>query len=598
MQLAAIADGQSLLAEFPPVTRAQWRDKVESTKAGSLERLHHTTEDGLSVAPLYTADDATSVSPFVGPAATVVGRLHVSGGPEQLATALKRDAERGVELGWIRLGSTQRGFGAGAAIVPGAELSVAGLSAVADAGAAVMIEAGAVAPQLLQKLPADHRIAGLLADPIGTLAEIGGRRETVEAGLSQLAGDTCWAREHHPALATALVDTLPYHDAGATDAQEIGIAVATGIEMLRAFEAEGHPIADLAARTVMLLAVDQTPLAGIAKLRAARMLWTSVLARAGVEIVPRIYVRSSGRNRTRHDVANNLLRATLEAFAAATGGADGALILPHTEALGDPDDDADDDAVRLAINTQLMLRDESRLSAVADPAAGSWAIEARTRALAEAAWTFAQTLSSAGGVTAALVDGSLRAAIERSAAQRKDAVARRGIPITGVTVYPDLTEATPSAGESVERVARSGLDVQPLLPVRLAAPFEGLRDAAEGLEAKAALVQLAEARDVRPQVDFASGVLAAGGIASEAGDEAAAKGAAVAVLCGSAEHLEQIGADAARRLREDGVGMIVVAGKPTEALKQAGVDAFVHRGVDLIGFLEEIHRHLNIGGAA
>lgn len=594
MELASIAEGQSLLAEFPPVSRSQWHDKVESAKAGSLERLHHTTEEGLSVAPLYTADDATPASPFVGPAATMVGRLHVSGDPEQLATALRRDADRGVELGWIRLSSTQRGFGAGAAIVPGAELSVAGLKAVADTGAAVMIEAGAVAPQLLQKLPENHRIAGLLADPIGTLAELGGRRETVEAGLSQLAGDTCWAREHHPALATALVDTLPYHDAGATDAQEIGIAVATGIEMLRAFEAEGHPIADLAARTVMLLAVDQTPLAGIAKLRAARMLWTSVLGQAGVEVVPRIFVRSSGRSRTRHDVANNLLRATLEAFAAATGGADGALILPHTEALGDPDDDA----VRLAINTQLMLRDESHLSAVADPAAGSWAIEARTRALADAAWTFAQTLNAAGGVTAALVDGSLRAAIERSAAQRKDAVARRGVPLTGVTVYPDLGEAMPPAADGIERVARSGLDVQPLLPVRLAAPFERLRDAAEGSDTKAVLVQLADARDVRPQVDFASGVLAAGGIGSVAGDEATARAASVAVLCGSAEHLEQTGADAARRLREAGVGMIVVAGRPTQALQQAGVDAFVHRGVDLIGFLEEIHRHLGIGGAA
>jgi len=246
-----------------------------------------------------------------------------------------------------------------------------------------------------------------------------------------------------------------------------------------------------------------------------------------------------------------------------------------------------------------MLRDESHLSAVADPAAGSWAIEARTRALAEAAWTFAQTLGAAGGVTAALADGSLRAAIEGAAAQRTDAVARRRIPLTGVSVYPDLEETKPDAGDGVERVARSGLDVQPLLPSRLASPFERLRDAADGTDAEVVLVQLATPRDVRPQVDFASGVLAAGGVPSVAGDESAVSSSTgVAVLCGSAEHLEDSGADAARRLRETGVGMIVVAGKPTDALRQAGVDAFVHRGVDLIGFLEEIHRQLGIGGAA
>ena len=594
MTLAAIADGQSLLAEFEPVDEAQWRARVESTKPGSVARLHRETEDGQSVAPLYTAENATPASAFVGPTKTMVGRLHDAGVDAELVAAVRRDANRGVELPWIRMASTQRGFGAGAAIVPGAELSVAGLQALADTGAAAMIEAGAVAPQLLQRLPKTHAIAGLLADPIGSLAELGGRRETVEAGLKQLVGDTCWARDNHPSLATALVSTVAHHEAGATDAQEIGIGVATGLEMLGAWQTEGHPVEDLARSMVVLLAVDHAPLAGIAKLRAARMLWTSVFVQAGISVSPRIFVRSSGRTRTRHDVANNLLRSTLEGFAAATGGADGALILPHTEALGQPDDDA----VRLAINTQLLLRDESDLSAVADPAAGSWAIEARTRALAEAAWAFAQELTRGGGVTAALVDGSLRAEIERAATNRERAVARRGQPITGVSIYPALDEAAPSAAAGLQRVARSGLDVQPLMPVRVASPFEALRDAAQGTGARAVLVPLAAPREVRPQLDFAAGVLAAGGVASEAVDVDAKVESSVAVLCGGAEHLEQRGVEVAKRLRAAGVATIVVAGRPAEALRGAGVDAFVHRGVDLVAFLRDLHARLGIGGAA
>jgi len=607
-----VADGASLVSEFEAVQVSQWHAKVDETRPGTAGRLCGETEDGLAVAALYTAADARPTLPGSVGADTLIGRAHQTGDVVAVAAAAVADTARGVQTSWVRLAPAQRAGCTVATGGPGVAVDTDGLRTLAGCGATVMIEAGAAASSLLRALPADHGIAGVLAAPIACLAETGGSGLSADNAMARVVTDTAWAIDHQPGVATALLTGVPFHDAGATDVQEVGLIVAQGLALLEACEHEGLSAADVAKHVVLHVAVGHAPFAAVAKLRAVRSLWSSVVAAAqegaavGDSSTSVLWAQSSARTRTQRDVANNLLRATLEAFAAATGGADGALIVAHTHALGAPDDDA----VRLAVNAQLLMRDESGLSRVSDPAAGSWAVESRTRALASKAWAYATQLHSNGGVVQALADGTLQREVSDAARERALAVARRQVPITGVSIFPDLGDCpapSVSGAAGQEGEAEAAVTVIPLTPQRLPEPLEQLRDAADAAaeRPRAVLVRLGAAPDVRAQLDFATGVLAAGGISVQAVgpdlSDADLSQFAVAVLCGTPDHIAGAGAVAVAAVKQAGVARIVVAGKPGDhesELAAAGVDEYVHRGSDIVTLLRGLHRVLGVGGAA
>ncbi len=141
---------------------------------------------------------------------------------------------------------------------------------------------------------------------------------------------------------------------------------------------------------------------------------------------------------TRRDPAVNMLRTTIAIAAAGVGGADSVTALPHTTALGLPDAFAR----RVARNAQLVLLDESSLAKVADPAAGSGAIEALTGQIAHAAWTLLQEIEKAGGAAAAhRARAWSRTRSPRRARRARAAIAKRVEPLTGTSEYPDIVEA-------------------------------------------------------------------------------------------------------------------------------------------------------------
>jgi methylmalonyl-CoA mutase len=302
-----------------------------------------------------------------------------------------------------------------------------------------------------------------------------------------------------------------------------------------------------------------------------------------------------------------MLRATMASFSAGLAGADAITVLPHTLALGLPDAFAR----RVARNTQLVLLEESNLAKVSDPAAGSGGIESLTQALCEAAWTLFQEIEKTGGVFTALEQNWIQRKVAATRAVREANIARRKQELTGATAFPNLNEAQVAvlnvkAFEPSPEETKITFDA--LSPMRLAAPFERLRDRsddilkAKGTRPRVFLANLGTAADFTARATFAKSFFETGGIeaiASEGVTDPAAlsaafktSGAALACICSSDKVYAERAEDAAKALHAAGAKHIYLAGRPGEqeqALRAAGVNEFIFAGGDALAALQEAY---------
>jgi len=232
-------------------------------------------------------------------------------------------------------------------------------------------------------------------------------------------------------------DGRVYHNAGATEAQELGAMLATAVLHLRMFEQARQPLVYAAPHVGFATSIDQDQFLGIAKLRALRRLWARVQQECGIEpAATAVHAETSWRMMTAKDAETNILRTTIACFAAATGGADSISILPYTAAHGLPDAFAR----RVARNTHLVLAGESGVGFVSDPTAGSGSVEALTDALCDAAWREFQAIEADGGILESLAAGRLQQRIAASREKRLEAIRAGKKPIVGTTLYPLKTE--------------------------------------------------------------------------------------------------------------------------------------------------------------
>ncbi|PNG28052.1 methylmalonyl-CoA mutase [Methylocella silvestris] len=452
-------------------------------------------------------------------------------------------------------------------------------------------------------------------DPIGVFAARGGPPTNWKDQEAAVASACATLREHGFASPLMRADARPYHEAGATEAEELASVLATGVAYLRALASAGQ-LAKASTALSFVLVTEADVLTGIAKLRALRRLWALVEKSCDIPSAPlRLHAETSWRMLTRRDVYGNLLRGALGCAAAMIGGADSVSVSPFTAALGLPDEFAR----RLARNTGAILSDESYLTRVADPIAGSGAIEALTLALCEKAWDLFQRIETAGGFPKALASGFWQDAIALSRARRRQDFASRARALTGVSIFPDLAEIVPPvlspsrrAAAAAARSARGALPCQ-----RDAEPFERLRDksdawlAAHGARPRIFLARLDANAESGARRDLARSVFEAAGFET-AGletfadlkaltDACFASGALAACLCASEaahtasgnghEHVSGSRLEAAaRELSAIGV-RVVVASWPGEfegALRRAGVEDFIFAGSDAVSFLRRI----------
>jgi methylmalonyl-CoA mutase len=258
----------------------------------------------------------------------------------------------------------------------------------------------------------------------------------------------------------AVLDGRIYHEAGATEAQELAGILAAAAWWLRALHEAGAPANDIVPFLGASVAVDCGQFLCIAKLRALRLAWARLQELCGTpQDALAIHAETSRRMLTRADAATNLLRTTLAAFAGGVGGADTLTVLPHTAALGLPDANAR----ALARNIQHLLMEEAHLYRVGDPGAGSGAIEALTAALAERAWSEFQAIEREGGIVASLGAGAFQARIAEARSALQKEVTDGEVPLVGATIYPAPGESgVADAGRREDLLADLGL-----APIRL-----------------------------------------------------------------------------------------------------------------------------------
>lgn len=238
------------------------------------------------------------------------------------------------------------------------------------------------------------------------------------------------------------------HNAGATEAQELGYVLSVATSHLRMFEQARQALVYAAPHIGFALSVDQDQFVSIAKVRALRKLWGRVEEMCSIpQSAATIHAETSYRMMTLADPETNILRTTIAGFAAAMGGADSIAILPHTIAHGLPDPLAR----RIARNQQLVMIGESRLDFVADPGRGSGGVEALTDELCEAAWAEFQRIEAEGGAMQSLVAGHIQARVieARNARARQFASGERAI--VGTTLYRSAHERPVSVLEAPRR---------------------------------------------------------------------------------------------------------------------------------------------------
>ncbi|SNC63360.1 heterodimeric methylmalonyl-CoA mutase small subunit [Kytococcus aerolatus] len=407
------------------------------------------------------------------------------------------------------------------------------------------------------------------------------------------------------------VDTLPWHEAGASHVQEIAAAIATGIATVRLLVEAGIAARDAFRLVEFRVSATQQQFPTIARLRATRRLWAHVagqVARAeGAEwhlepavAAARQHAVTGRRMITRDDPSVNILRSTIACFAAAAGGAEAITVLPHDTAAGLPDAHSR----RVARNTQTVLAAESHIGAVTDPAGGAYFVEALTDHYVRLAWAYVQGLEAAGGMEAVTARELLAKNVAAVEEMRTERLATRELSVTGVSQFPMAGE------EPLERRPRPEVELpEGALPrSHDALPFEVLRDrsaaaALAGAAPRAALVCVGARKDFSPRETFAANVLLVAGIepvlvetADAAGVDAALQNAfgedetpAAAVIAAAPATNTEHGGAVADALRAAGIGHVALAGKPAE-LGGAGssVDSAIATGGDVIAFLTQL----------
>jgi methylmalonyl-CoA mutase len=664
-----MADELPLSADFPPGDEAQWRALAEKALEGApLSGLTTKTEHGVPVQPLYRSPDwapdasgLPGLAPFIrgGRAANDpylpwdIRQVVAHPDPGMAADQVIEALEGGVSSIELRVDAAgEHGVVARSAvdierILKSVKLDLAPIALeAAGASATQGIELAALLAAALDAKTAAGALIAFNVDPIGALARTGALPGPAEDEISQAASFARDAGPEFPKASMLRADSRPVHEAGGTEVQELAFLVAAGAEYARALMTAGLS-ADAACRAILFTcSVGADYQIEMAKVRAARRMWGRVagaFGASGSAAGIKLQTVTSRRMLTRRDPWVNILRNTAACFAAGVGGADIVTVRCFTDAMGLPGKLAR----RLARNTQVIAQEESNLGKVVDAPGGSWAVEKLSDELAKAAWALFQQIEREAGLVKALQLGGFQSGVASARAARMQAAAKRKELVTGVTDFPLIGEAAPSvevvnlpaivrrAAEAsgrapaarswfslktaasdkatladLSRTTEEGAEAEPFWPIRVAEPFERLRDLADqrtaaGRAPKVFLAALGPQAEHAARLMYAENFFAAGGIAAVPtnGDSiwlaqaVQSTGCSLACICGSDQRYASEAVDVARALKRAGVARLYLAGRPEarEAeLRAAGVDEFIHTGVDVLASLELAHAELGL----
>ena len=474
-------------SDFPRPSRETWTQAAAASNGGlSADRLISQTYEGITVQPLYVHDDIEPLEavrtipgrpPYMrgeNAAGYLIAPWEVAqeiahGLPVEFNRVVTQELESGLTaINMVLDGPTRAGQDPDKAHAGDVGRGGVSLATVEDVSVALedvnllptslSIRVGTAGLPVLALLVAHLRWSGRLPelhgclenDPLADLVAQGTLPLPLDRAYDEMAQQTRWAAQQAPRLMTVAVHTAPYHDAGVSAVMELAFGLATGVAYLRALDERGIDV-NLSARHMRFdLVIGDDFFMEIAKLRAARLLWSKIVAACGGDDDAqrmRIHARTGTRNKSELSPHVNMIRVTTEALAAAIGGTQSMHLGPYDE-VGQPPDDF---ARRIARNVQIILQQEAGLSRVIDPAGGSYAVEKLTDQLAARAWTLFQEVERQGGMYRALKHGFIQGHISVVAQKRSERMATQTGVMVGVNRFADPREASPAGDQTKYR---------------------------------------------------------------------------------------------------------------------------------------------------
>ena len=409
-----------LFSGFAPVTSEQWEAQISKDLKGlTIEDLNHHTADGITIAPFYTTAPTQQPAPLF---------THTDWEVCAVVEVYEAVTANSYALDYLNQGATAIIFKLLSAVDFGTLLKDIGIRYIALQF--VIFENAATITHALDEYLKEQKIDKALLnitlnyDPIGRLAiycnDGFGEIEPAKKQFLQLV-------QENPSYRSCCINGEIYHEAGATPAYEIGCVLAHANEYLGWLQDENPGV-----RIQLNVATGAEYFMEIAKLRALRKVFAFLLQQYGLRDIIYLHCTTAARRLTIYDHDNNLLRTTTSAMAAVSGGCNSLQVLPNNVTYKQPDDFSE----RMARNIQLILKGESYFDKVSDVAAGAYYIETLTEALAQKGWNYFKEIEAAGGLIAALEQGSIQQKIAGFDALEQALFDEGKIVLVGTNKYP------------------------------------------------------------------------------------------------------------------------------------------------------------------
>lgn len=614
-----MAEKKELLFDmFPPVSTEEWRAKVEADLKGAPfeKKLVWRTNEGFNVQPMYRAEDIKDLKttdslpgefPYVR--GTHAGNDWLT---RQEIVADSAEAANAVALDVLNKGVTSLGFTVKeataeevASLLKDIHLPAVEVNFTCCPRKAV--ELAKVLVSYLKEKGVENEFKGSIDfNPYRRPLRHG---EPFKGDIAAVATELVTEVRDVPGLKVLAVDSVMLEDAGAYIYQELGYALAWGAEWLTMLTEADVDADEVARRIKFNMGVSSNYFMEIAKFRAARMLWAQIVKKyevADEDCKMTVHAVTSRFNQTLYDAYVNLLRSQTECMSAALAGVDSITVTPFDTPYKKPDDFSE----RIARNQQFLLKEESHLDKVVDPAGGSYYVETLTVAIAEQAWKVFLAVEEAGGFLAQVNDGSVQKVIRETSEKRHTDVARRKEFLLGTNQFPNINEMAAekiiegggsvcSCGHSHEESTEAGLPTS-----RAASDFEALRLATEAspVRPKVFMLTIGNLAMRLARAQFSTNFFGCAGYeiidnlgfdtVEQGVDAALAAGADVVVLCSSDEEYATLAPEAYKYLA--GRAEFVVAGAPEcmDDLKAQGINDYVHVRCNVLDVLRDFNKRL------
>ena len=614
---------EKLFDEFPPISTEAWETLIrEDLKGADYEKkLVWKTVDGLKLKPYYREEHIKNLgftktipcqAPFVRGNRTdnnwTIRQDIDDESPKSANTkaldALRRGAEA-IALNVSFCKSVQDIIN----LLKGINLDVVNIHYY---GASSYLQLADLLVKAAKALDFDSKnLKGSFNfDSLGYFLAHGSFYASMDSNFVELSHLFDIGKRDFPQIKIINVNAHRIHNSGGSLTQELAYSLAIGTEYITNLVSKGQAVDDVLSRMQFTYAIGSNYFLEIAKLRAARLLWSAITEqfkpineRSRYMVIHSI---SSLWNKTIFDPYVNLLRCTTEAMSAAIGGCDSMTVLPFDIAYKSGNNISN----RIARNIQIILKEEAYFNKIADASAGSYYVENLTESIAEASWQLFLDVENKGGFIETANDGEITHAIAAIAAKKQEDLAMRRQILLGTNQYPNsgekmLDKIEPKTKASTLKGKRE---------IHLAQPFEALRLATEDYVSKGNtapkvfLLNIGNLSMRKARAGFSLNFFTCAGYnvidndgfktPEEGIKEALKSKAEIICICSSDEEYATLGVEIVQGIKKaDKNKIVIIAGNPTESveiLKQAGADEFIHVRTNVLTALSELNNRLDV----